>query len=72
MAIGPYALEYRSTIRLLRRLRSLKVVKFYYVELRDRASFSYESKVAGIIKALVSSKSCLKKLALHISGFPDS
>lgn len=71
MVIGSCGLDYRSTIRLLRRLRRLEVVEFYKVELWDSASFSCESKVAVIIKALDSSKSHFKKLALHISGFRD-
>lgn len=71
MVIGSCGLDYRSTIRLLRRLRNLEVVEFHQVELWDCASCSCESKVAEIIKALNSSKSHLKKLALHISGFRD-
>ncbi|KAJ5414974.1 hypothetical protein N7509_000072 [Penicillium cosmopolitanum] len=72
LVIGSCALEYRSTTRLLQRLHRLEVVEFYKVELRSCASFSCESKVAGIVKALLSSKNHLKKLALHISGIRDS
>jgi hypothetical protein len=71
MVIGSSGLDYRSTIRLLRRLRNLEVVEFHQVGLWHCASFSCESKVVEIIKALSLSKSHLKKLALHISGFRD-
>lgn len=71
MVVGSCGLDYRSTIRLLRGLQKLEVLEFYKVELWDSGSFDCESKVAGIIKALDSSKSHLKELALHISGFRD-
>lgn len=68
LEIGPCRLNYQHTIKLLRRFRTLDVVAFCEVSLGDCASLSCESKVAGIVEALSSSKNHLTTLDLHIKG----